>query len=97
MGETVLAGDTATFMCVAEGVPRPSITWYSQTPQEIAPGGRFSVETVNGAGDRQVTSTLSITDAQPLQAGMYACNATNEVAVDVAMATLTVNSESVTS
>ena len=96
----VAGNNTATFICMAEGLPRPSIMWYSlvtETPQKIAQGGRFSVETVEGAGDRQVTSTLTITNAQPLLAGKYACNATNEVAMDVAIVTLTVYSESVTS
>ena len=75
MGETVLVGDNATFTCMAEGLPRPNIMWYSLltgSPQELSPGERFSVETVDGAGDRQVRSSLTIINAQPLLASMYA-------------------------
>ena len=96
----MLAGDIATFTCVAEGLPRPNITWYNlltESPQELSQDERFSVETVDGAGDRQVRSNLTIINAQPLLAGMYACNASNEVAMDAAMANLTVHSESVAS
>ena len=95
MDQAVISPDSATFTCVAEGLPRPNITWFVLTgngPQGL-PAGGFMVQYVNGIGVRQVMSTLTIANTQPLVAGMYVCNATNDVDVEVAMATLTVNSE----
>ena len=95
MDQAVVSPDSATFTCVTEGLPRPNITWFVLTgdgPQGLPVDG-FMVQSVNGIEDRQVMSTLTISNTQPLVAGMYVCNATNDVDVEVAMATLTVNSE----
>ena len=94
MDQAVVSPDSATFTCVAEGLARPTITWFVLTgdgPQGLPAG--VLVQSMNGIGDRQVMSTLTIANTQPLLAGMYVCNATNDVDVEVAMATLTVNSE----
>ena len=94
MDQAVVSPDSATFTCVAEGLPRPNITWFMLTgdgPQGLPAG--VLVQSVNGIGDRQVMSTLTISNTQPQVAAMYVCNATNDVNVEFAMATLTVNSE----
>ena len=95
MDQAVVSPNSATFTCVAEGLPRPIIMWFVLTgdgPQEL-PADGFMVQSMNGIGARQVMSTLTIANTQPLVAGMYVCNATNDVDVEVAMTTLTVNSE----
>ena len=87
--------DNATFMCTAEGLPRPNITWFrllNEVPQAL-PVDRFSVQTMDGPGERTVTSVLTIENAQPALAGMYVCNATNEVALDTEFVNLLVHSE----
>lgn len=94
MSQVVVSPGSVTFTCAAEGLPRPSIMWFiipEEGPQQDLPADGFTVESV---GDRQVRSNLTIENTQPLLAGMYVCNATNEVAVEIAMASLTVNSES---
>ena len=93
--QTVLQGDTVTFLCVAEGRPPPMITWLrrsdDQMPIEVFEDqGVTSVYTVQ-RGTRERVSNLTIHSAQPRDALEYICNATNEAGNDVQSATLTVH------
>ena len=56
-------------------------------------GQGFRVETTEGAGERDVASTLIVENIQPLDSGVYTCIASNEVDTDMAAANLTVHSE----
>ncbi len=97
MEQLVVTPEDATFSCTAEGLPRPSITWFTlldESPQELLADSVFSIDTVDGAGEREVTSTLTINNTQPAVSGTYICNATNEVNTATAMTTLTVHSKS---
>ena len=95
MDQLVVAPGNVTFTCVAEGVSRPNITWFflhSELGPIQAPSDTFSLN--EGPGEREVMSTLTITNSQPVNGGMYSCNASNEVSTETATATLTVHCQS---
>ena len=95
----VSPGDTA-FTCVAEGLPRPTISWFITVPNgsqvelprnDSALG--LSIEDTNGPGDREVMSVITITNILPFLGTTYTCVVSNEVDTQVAAANLTVQSK----
>ena len=93
---TVVEPERASFTCVAEGLPRPIITWFLQQDNmtsKISDSLDFNITVTEGSGDRQVTSTLIVVSVRPSLAGMYICNASNVVDDDTKNATLIVHSE----
>ncbi|KAH9500753.1 Hemicentin-1, partial [Bulinus truncatus] len=60
-------GETVSFGCTAEGVPKPAMYWWKET-QEIVTGGRITV---------MANNTLRIVATQQTDAGIYRCFASN--------------------
>lgn len=95
MDQLVVVGSNITFMCSAMGVPRPNIAWFALSdmgPVELTTA-MFSIEVTDGPGERNVTSTVTLTNVQPFMALTYSCNATNVVSATESTAVLTVHSE----
>ncbi|KAG5835509.1 hypothetical protein ANANG_G00244770 [Anguilla anguilla] len=67
---TVPRGETATFTCVAVGVPTPMITWRLNWGH-IPSSSRISMTSENGQG------TLVIRDVKDADQGAYTCEAIN--------------------
>ena len=92
--QTVLANDSVTFSCVAEGRPPPTITWLQQstdqTSAEVEEDEGVSIVTIQ-RGARETVSNLTIQSAQPRDAVEYTCDATNVAGSDMQSATLTVH------
>ena len=82
-------------MCVAEGRPPPSVTWFQESTEVEQSEGVVSVVTVQ-RGERQSVSNLTIESALPRDATNYTCNATNIAGSDTSSATLTVHGMSTT-
>ena len=95
MSQVVVAGMNVSLSCVAEGLPKPSITWFIMTSEEQVEldAMNHDIQTRNGSGQRQVMSTLSFVFVQPITANAYFCNASNVVGDVITMANLTVHSE----
>ncbi|XP_021050559.1 hemicentin-2 [Mus pahari] len=69
---TVLEGHTTQLLCEARGVPAPAVTWYKDGTL-LAP----SSEVVYSKGGRQ----LQLVKAQPSDAGLYTCQASNPAGI----------------
>ena len=89
-----------TFTCVAEGLPRPTISWFITVPNgtqvELPRNDSelgLSIENTNGPGDREVMSVITITNILPFFSTTYTCVVSNEVNTQVAAANLTVLSK----
>ena len=100
MNQIVVSPGNTTFTCVAEGLPRPTISWFFTVPNgslvelprnDSALG--LSIEDTTGPGDRVVISVISITNILPFIGTTYTCVASNEVDTQVAAANLTVQSK----
>ena len=93
---TIVDPEETSFTCVAEGLPRPTISWFYQqndVTMETFNTSYFSIDVMNGIGDHQVMSTLTVTSVRPSLARRYICNATNVVSVDTEEASLVVHSK----
>ena len=95
----VSPGDT-TFTCVAEGLPRPTISWFITVPNgslvELPrndPALGLSIEDTTGPGDRVIMSDITITNILPFLGTTFTCIVCNEVNTQVAAANLTVLSK----
>ena len=100
MNQIVVSPGNTTFTCVAEGLPRPTISWFITVPNGSLvefprndPALGLSIEDTNGPGDREVTSVITITNILPFLGVTYTCVASNEVDTQVAAANLTVQSK----
>ena len=100
MNQFVVFPGNTTFTCVAEGLPRPTISWFITVPSgslvELPrndPVLGLSIEDTNGPGDREVTSVVIIINILSFLGTTYTCVASNEVDTQVATANLTVQSK----
>ena len=60
--------------CTARGIPRPTITWKKKRDRQRLRGRVTGRNTRDG-----VTSTITISQVQTADAGVYICTATNKV------------------
>ena len=93
---TVVSPNDATFTCVADGVPRPNITWLrpndSMNIMEIPtmlPGILMVMEMM--VDERTTMSTLQLFMVQPIFAAEFTCRATNDLRTDERIANLIVH------
>ena len=91
----VLDPNGISFTCMAEGFPRPTISWFRVQNNVVS---RISNDTdfttfESDTGTQQVTSVLTLVSVRPSLAGEVICNASNIVDYDSQSATLTVNSK----
>ena len=100
MNQIVVSPGNTSFTCVAEGLPRPTISWFITAPSgslvelprnDSALG--ISIEDTNGPGDRVIMSVITITNILPFLGVTYTCVVSNEVSTQVAAANLTVQSK----
>ena len=90
--QTVTESNIAEFVCNATARPRPTITWYTDDGMSRA----LLVNNVNATimeqktGDRELTSTLTISPTAPSDATDYVCVAENVVNTDEMISNLTV-------
>ena len=68
----VLDGSTASFLCVAEGTPTPTITWLKNF-EELDADPRYTMISRNGTG------ILLVKNATVFDQGQYSCMASNPV------------------
>ena len=100
LNQIVVSPGNTTFTCVAEGLPRPTISWFIIVPNgslvELPrndPVLGLTIEDTSGPGDREVMSVITITNILPFLGVTYNCVASNEVDTQVAVANLTVQSK----
>ena len=87
MNYTVNVNNTATFQCVATGIPAPTITWFrrgvelnASDPRVMfnAPSTTMVMSTsITGEMVYQVTRTLTLSMSRDEDSGTYQCRATN--------------------
>ncbi len=80
--------DTATFNCIASGLPTPNITWTSPSGTELL-SDQNNIEITNVVVDRTVMSTLTISNTSPSVSGRYQCSASNGVVIPEAVTNAT--------
>ena len=100
MNQLVVSPGNTTFTCVAEGLPRPTISWFITVPNgslvELPRNDSvlgLSIEDTTRPGDREEMSVITITNILPFLGVTYTCVACNEVDTQVAAAILTVLSK----
>ena len=91
---TVVQFEEAVFTCNATARPRPTITWF----RVAADGNQTNVAELDRTevkpteiGERELSSELTISNAQPSDAGSYTCQADNVVSSVDESAVLTVH------
>ena len=87
MNYTVDLGDTATFQCVATGIPAPTITWFrggvelNESNSQVmlnAPSTTMVMSTsITGEMVYEVTRTLTLSMSRDEDSGTYQCRTTN--------------------
>ena len=88
-------GQTVSFNCTADGIPRPTIVWrkdgqliISSTIRNIhSSGGSIGFRSQDIPGVLQITSTLTITGLARSDSGNYSCRADNEANIGAVLST----------
>ena len=89
---TVVSPNPAVFICVANGVLTPEITWWRQNSLTQLSSHQVNIIiTEDNLDSRTLQSNLTILQPQPVDAAEYVCVASNELATDMASAVLTVH------
>ena len=85
-------GNTVTFVCVAYGIPDPSISW-NRGDTTLSNGSRVTIydQLLTDNGVTFVQSILELCSAEVEDAGQYSCFAENNLGNDTAAFVLTVN------
>ena len=86
MDYTVNVTETATFECVATGIPEPSITWLRNGTELDSSAPRVTVNdpsdelTMDGEGGMifEITRTLTLNMSEDEDSGSYECRASND-------------------
>ncbi len=84
---TALVTSSVTLMCIASGIPLPTIAWYRNGSQLVPSLASF---TINGT---VVISELELTNPQLIDDGLYTCNASSSRGYDSREFKLTLQSE----
>ena len=89
-------GNTITFVCVAYGIPDPSISW-NRGDTTLSNGSRVTIyeELLTDNGVTFVQSILELCSAEVEDAGEYSCFAKNTLGNDTAAFVLTVNGKAI--
>ena len=94
MDTTVVSPSPAVFICVADGVSTPVMTWWRRKPSggltQLSSDGINVTISEENLESRTVQTNLIIFQPLPVDAAEYVCVATNELASVTASAVLTV-------
>ena len=71
---TKIQNQHAQIPCTARGIPRPTITWKRKDGQSVTRRA-----TIRNTGTNETTSTITISQVQTKDGGIYICIATNKV------------------
>ena len=88
LDQTENEGDTATFICEADGVPIPIFSWYFNGV--LLDDSNTAKYEINSRNDFSILVIISVNSSD---VGTYTCNATNVVSNDTSSGVLTVNGE----
>ena len=91
MNKTQNIGDTVFFTCQATGEPVPSISWYFSGALVQNNTIKYMISELE-LSNATINSTLTISNVDISDIGIYTCNATNVVSTDTSSGTLTGNS-----
>ncbi|XP_078575862.1 uncharacterized protein LOC144861738 isoform X2 [Branchiostoma floridae x Branchiostoma japonicum] len=72
--QTIVVGQTATFICTSQGVPTPHVTWH-HGEQIISDGGWVSIQVSEAPDQHTVASNLTIASVKREDHGGYSCTA----------------------
>ena len=83
-------GETAVFICHADGDPLSTISWYfNGVPLDESNTAKYTITEILAT----TITILNIMNVQSSDVGTYTCNATNVVSSDTSSGVLTVNGE----
>ena len=88
MNKTQNIGDTVFFTCQAVGEPVPSINWYFNGDLVQNNTIKYMISELELC-NATISSTLTISNVNISDIGIYTCNATNVVSTDTSSGTLT--------
>ena len=87
-------GDRATFTCLANGEPLPTITWlFNGVQLNKSNTAKYDIISSQFPDMNIINTALNILNVQSPDVGTYTCNATNVVSNDTSYGVLTVNGE----
>ena len=91
---TVIQPETANFTCIAIGIPAPNFQWSRRDGMNSSLLSNSTEYRISDATlDMMTTSNLNITETNPLDTGMYTCEASNIVGMGSRTLSLQVNGE----
>ena len=85
-------GDTASFVCQADGEPLPTISWYFNSVQ-LDQINTSKYMFTHRQFETSVINILIIKNVQSSDIGTYTCNAANVVSTDTSSGVLSINGE----
>ena len=74
MNANISAGSTITLRCASTGQPEPNVTWYKD-------GALITTGVETTISFQRTSSNLTLVNVDERNAGLYWCNATNELFV----------------
>ena len=84
--------ESVTLNCTCVGIPSPDVSWYDPNDTIlIDESEKYNISNIVISDDYTASSSLTVINTDPFDAGLYVCNCSNAAGYDIETIDVTVH------